>query len=522
MLKKDKDSTDTAQIGEENDPRFFNQLQQYAINHEPSELRANSGCPLVNIQFSLTAGPRGPIVLQDTVLIEQLSDFNRSLLAPRCCFAKGYGARGYFQCTSEKCSTFTTAIPLRKVDDITEVTVRFSKFFGSAGTPDTTRNLLGMSVKFFTENGNWDMICSSLPVFFINDPINFVSLCRSHESNPVTNLPDPEMKWDFLTQCPESLHLTLMLNSSRGIHYSYQCANYYSVNTYKLVDKMGQSILCRFTWKPQNGTRVLSDEDANKLVSQHPDFYTEELIKAITKSIPPKWTLYAQILNPTKNVPTFDPCDCTFVWPHEQYPLMECGILVLNSLPMDYHADVEQLCFSPNNLIDGVQPSQDKILQGRLFAYADAQRHRLGVNFRQLRCNRDRCPVGSMSRGGKLNFDNPNGMPNYIPNSFNGLHSKMKLLPKLPDYELLTGHCGRFASKSCNFQQVRAFYERVLDEDERKFLVKNLAEDICIVQFFLKKRILQILALISEDLSGRIKAILDQNFAPLRMSDKSV
>ncbi|KAL7670857.1 hypothetical protein ACOME3_005774 [Neoechinorhynchus agilis] len=488
-----------------------NQLQAYRISHQESILTSDTGCPLQELTASLTASPFGQILLQDSVLIERLANFNREKPIPRVCFARGAGAYGYFECTDSSCFEFTKA-SLFQTTVTTPVTVRFSHFHGEQGFPDTKRDLLGMSVKFFTECGVWDLVASSLPVFYIKDPLDFVSLCRSQGRNPVTGLYDPNMKWDFIVSRPESLHLICMLYTQRGLPLGYQHSDYYSVNTFKMLNHSGQSCYCRFKWSSASkGTRFMDEQSvAMNMESQCPKYYVKELFNSICAGRFPTFDLSVQLLNNDINVLGFDPFDCTRVWPHAQCPLRKIGTLTLNRVVANNHTEVEQLCYSPGNLIPGIEPSPDKILQARILAHPDAQRYRVGVNFNQLPCNRSISKVSSLSRGGQMCLYGNGGTPAYTPNSFHGPnYGQMKTIHR-PHHEFLNVHCQRYLDKEDNLDQVKAFYTMVLSKKQRKLLALNLASDIVNVHEIVKKRLFYLLEKISVDLLNDVQCVTSE------------
>jgi Catalase len=360
----------------------------------------------------------------------------------------------------------------------TPVSVRFSAVGGERGSADTARDPRGFAVKFYTKEGNWDLVGNNTPIFFIRDPILFPSFIHTQKRNPVTDLGDPDMFWDFISLRPETVHQVSFLFSDRGIPDGYRHMNGYGSHTFKNVNTKGEAVYVKYHWKTDQGIANLSTQRAKELASVDPDYATRDLYNAIARGDYPSWTLYVQVMTyPEAQSVAFNPFDLTKVWPHSQFPLHEVGRMVLNGNPQNYFAQVEQLAFSPSHMIPGIEPSPDKMLQARLFSYPDTHRHRLGANYQQIPVNR---PVQSgatnYQRDGPMTVsDNGAGAPNYFPNSF---HGPQPLLTKSENNHLdaVIGDVERVETgDEDNFSQCRHFFRNVLSQEERDRLTSNIA-----------------------------------------------
>jgi len=364
-------------------------------------LTTSSGNPVDNNQNSMTAGPRGPILLQDFTLIDKLAHFDRERIPERVVHAKGSGAHGVLEVTNDV-TAFTKAAFLNKVGKQTPCFLRFSTVAGERGAPDTVRDPRGFAIKFYTEEGNYDMVGNNTPVFFINDPIKFPDFLHSQKRNPATNLTDPNMIFDFWQHTPEAMHQITILFSDRGTPYGYRFMNGYSSHTFKWVNAKGDVHLVKYHFKTDQGIKCFTAEEQDQMMLKNKDFSTSDLFDAIARKEFPSWTWYVQLM-PEKDAANykFDVLDITKVWPHEDYPLQKVGKMTLNRNPENYHAEVEQSAFAPSHLVPGIEPSNDKMLQGRLFSYPDTHRHRLGKNYEHIPIN---CPyrarVANMIRDG--------------------------------------------------------------------------------------------------------------------------
>lgn len=442
---------------------------------EKKTLTTANGTPVDDDQNTLTAGARGPALLQDIHLIEKLAHFDRERIPERVVHAKGAGAWGYFEVTHDV-TKYTRAKFLSEVGKRTEVFVRFSTVGGEKGSADTERDPRGFAVKFFTEEGNYDMVGNNTPIFFIRDPLKFPDFIHTQKRHPGTNLKDPNMFWDFLSLTPESVHQVTILFSDRGTPYGYRHMNGYSGHTFKWYNEKGEYFWVKLHFKTEQGIRNLTREEAVRLAGEDPDFATRDLYEAIERGEHPAWTVYAQIMTPEQAQDyRFDIFDITKVWPHADFPLIPVGRMVLNRNPRNYFAEVEQAAFSPGNLVPGIAPSPDKMLQGRLFSYHDTHRHRLGANYQLLPVNRPRgTEVHSYQRDGFMRFDDNGGDgPNYWPNSFGGPEPRPEVAE--PPFEV-EGEAARqkYVHPNDDFVQAGALYRQVMNEEERARLVGNL------------------------------------------------
>ena len=383
---------------------------------EPQTLTTATGCPIADYQNSLTAGARGPLLMQDVQLLEQMQSFNRERIPERVVHAKGSGAYGTFTVT-RAIPEYTKAKFLTEVGKQTEVFLRFSTVAGEKGAADGERDVRGFAVKFYTEEGNWDLVGNNTPVFFIRDPYKLANFIHTQKRHPQTHLRDANMQWDFWSLNPESLHQVTILFSDRGLPASYRHMNGYGSHTFSFV-KAGERTWCKFHFKTRQGIRCMTGEEATALIGTDRESHQRDLFEAIERGDYPQWTVKIQVMT-EEQAKSFqwNPFDLTKVWPHSQFPLMEIGTLELNRNPVNYHAEVEQAAFSPSVFPPGIGPSPDKVLQARLMSYPDAQRYRIGTNYQQLPVNQPRCPVMHYQRDGAMAAGYGGSSTNYYPNS---------------------------------------------------------------------------------------------------------
>jgi len=361
----------------------------------PDQLTTAHGAPVSDKLNSITVGPRGPILLQDHVLLEELAHFDRERIPERVVHAKGAGAFGYFEVTHD-ISQYCKAGIFSKVGKQTPVGVRFSTVGGESGSADTARDPRGFAVKFYTEEGNWDLVGNNTPIFFIRDPILFPSFIHTQKRNPQTHLKDPDAFWDFISLMPMTTHQVSFLFSDRGTPNGYRFMNGYGSHTFKLVNSEGEAVYCKFHYKSDQGIKCFDRHQADEKAKTDPDHAIRDLHNAIAEGNFPTWSLHIQVMTFQQAEDwAFNPFDLTKVWPHGEFPLLPVGRIVLNRNPGNYFAEVEQIAFSPAHLVPGIEPSPDKMLQGRLFSYNDTHRHRLGANFDQIPVN---CPYRAKPR----------------------------------------------------------------------------------------------------------------------------
>jgi len=444
------------------------------------KLTTNFGRVVDDDQNSVTAGDRGPVLIQDVHLIEKLAHFNRERIPERIVHAKGAGAGGYFEVTNDV-TKYTKAKFLSKVGKRTEVFVRFSTVGGEKGSADAERDPRGFAVKFYTEDGNYDLVGNNTPVFFIRDPLKFPDFIHTQKRNPATNLKDANMFWDFLSLTPESIHQVTILFSDRGTPKSYRYMNGYGSHTFKWYNEKGEYFWVKYHFKTDQGIRNLAREEAEHTKGTDPDHATGDLYNAIKRGDFPSWTLQVQIMKPEEAEDyRFDLFDVTKVWPHGDYPTIEVGRMVLNRNPENYFAEVEQAAFSPANFVPGIAASPDKMLQGRLFAYHDAHRYRLGPNYHLLPVNRPKgVEVQNYQRDGIMRFDdNGDGRPNYYPNSFGG--SEPDIQAAEPVFKV-SGKAARqpYTHPNDDFVQAGNLYRKVMTNEDRDHLIGNIVSHLC-------------------------------------------
>ncbi len=383
------------------------------------KLTTNAGAPVADNQNIMTAGPRGPALLQDVWYLEKLAHFDREVIPERRMHAKGSGAFGTFTVTHD-ISQYTKANVFSEVGKKTDMFVRFSTVAGERGAADAERDIRGFAMKFYTGEGNWDLVGNNTPVFFLKDPMKFPDLNKAVKRDPKTNLRSARNNWDFWSSLPESLHQVTITMSERGIPLSYRHINGYGSHTYSLINAKNERFWVKFHFKTQQGIKNLSDAEAEAMVGKCRESHQRDLFDSIEKGDFPKWSMKIQVV-PEKEAANFpfNPFDLTKVWPHGDYPLIDVGEFELNKNPENYFADVEQAAFNPANIVPGIGFSPDKMLQGRLFSYGDAQRYRLGVNHHLIPVNAARCPFSSPHRDGAMRVDgNHGGTLAYEPNSY--------------------------------------------------------------------------------------------------------
>jgi catalase len=385
-------------------------------------LTTDVGRPVGDNQNSLTMGPRGPIVFDDYLLFEKMAHFNRERIPERVVHAKGSGAYGTFTCTNPDMKKYTTAKLFDTVGKKTPTLLRCSTVGGEKGSADTERDPRGFALKFYTEEGNWDLVGNNTPVFFIRDPLKFSDFIHTQKRDPETNLKSPTMMWDFWSLSPESLHQVTILFSDRGTPKGFRHMNGYGSHTFSLINAKNELFYVKYHFKTKQGIDNFDAEEANHMKSVDMDYSQSDLFHSIEKGDFPKWTVQIQIM-PEAEAATYhiNPFDLTKVWPHGDYPVIEIGELELNRNPKNYFAEIEQSAFEPRNVVPGMGFSPDRMLQGRLISYPDAHRYRLGVNYESLPVNQPQCPYATYHRDGTMVYgDNGGGLPNYEPNSFGG------------------------------------------------------------------------------------------------------
>jgi catalase len=387
-------------------------------SNEQRTTTTNAGIPVESQELSLTVGPDGPILLHDHYLIEQMAQWNRERTPERQPHAKGSGAFGKFEVTADV-SAYTKAAVFQP-DTTTPMLTRFSTVAGERGSPDTWRDPRGFSLKFYTTEGNYDLVGNNTPVFFMRDPMKFQHFIRSQKRRADNNLRDHDMQWDYWTLTPESAHQVTWLMGDRGIPRTWRHMNGYSSHTYMWVNASGEKFWVKYHFISSQGVEFLHQAEADLLAGSDGDYHTRDLFEAIKRGDHPTWTLKVQIM-PFEEAKTYryNPFDITKVWPHADYPLTEVGRMTLDRNPTDNYAEIEQAAFEPSNLVPGIGPSPDKLLLGRMFSYPDAHRARIGANYNQLPVNAPKSPVNSYNKDGAMRYNNASD-PVYAPNSKGG------------------------------------------------------------------------------------------------------
>ncbi|MDB6141786.1 MAG: catalase [Pseudomonas sp.] len=377
------------------------------------------GAPVVDNNNIQTAGPRGPALLQDVWFLEKMAHFDREVIPERRMHAKGAGAYGTFTVTHD-ITRYTKAKLFSQIGKQTPMFTRFSTVAGERGAADAERDIRGFAMKFYTEQGNWDLVGNNTPVFFIRDPLKFPDLNHAIKRDPRTGLRSANSNWDYWTSLPEALHQVTIVMSDRGIPSSFRHMHGFGSHTYSFLNAANERFWVKFTFKTQQGIKNLSDAEAGQRIAGDRETHQRDLYESVERGDFPRWTLFIQVM-PENEAGSYhlNPFDLTKVWPHKDYPLIEVGVMELNRNPDNFFAEVEQAAFNPGNIVPGVSFSPDKMLQGRLFSYGDAQRYRLGVNHSMIPVNSPKCPVHSYHRDGAMRVDgNMGGTISYDPNSY--------------------------------------------------------------------------------------------------------
>ena len=441
------------------------------------KLTTTAGAPVADNQNSQTAGPRGPVLLQDYQLVEKLAHQNRERIPERVVHAKGWGAYGTLTITND-ISKVTRAAIFSDVGKETPLLVRFSTVAGELGAADAERDVRGFAVKFYTEEGNWDLVGNNTPVFFIRDPLKFPDFIRTQKRHPKTNLRSPTAMWDFWSLSPESLHQITILMSDRGLPTAPMYMNGYGSHTFSFYNRDGERFWVKFHFKTRQGHRHYTNAESAEVIGRSRETYQEALYGTIDDGRFPQWTMYVQVMPEMDAEKTpYNPFDLTKVWPHADYPLIEVGVMELKGNPENYFAEIEQAAFSPSNVVPGIGFSPDKVLQARIFAYADAHRYRLGTHYEALPVNAPRCPMQHYHKDGAMRFfANDTGNPDayYEPNSMDGPAQD----PSYREPPLgISGDGDRYDHRNSNddYVQPRALFE-MFDDAQRRRLFTNIAE----------------------------------------------
>jgi len=440
------------------------------------KLTTASGRPYAENENSQTAGARGPILLQDYILHEKMAHFNRERIPERVVHAKGSGAHGTFTVTND-ISKYTRAKIFSQVGKQTPLFLRFSTVGGEKGSADTERDPRGFALKFYTEDGNWDLVGNNTPVFFVKDPKKFGDFIHTQKRDPQTNMKSPTMMWDFWSLNPESLHQVLILMSDRGTPYGYRHMHGFGSHTFSFINNDNERFYVKFHFITAQGIKNFTDAEAAEMKSKDLDFSQRDLFENIQNGNFPKWHMKVQIM-PEAESKTYhiNPFDLTKVWPHADYPLIDVGVIELNRNPDNYFQDVEQAAFAPAHVVDGIGYSPDKMLQGRLLSYPDAHRYRLGANYEQIPVNRCPFAVRNYQRDGQMRIDGNGGSnPNYFPNSFDNVVADQSY--KEPAWELdslVADWYDRNAEGENDHYTQPGNLFRLMDDEAKKNTINNI------------------------------------------------
>lgn len=467
-----------------------------------------AGAPIADNQNSITAGPRGPVLLQDWQLLEKLAHQNRERIPERVVHAKGWGAYGHLHITND-ISEYTRAKIFERVGNKIDVLMRFSTVAGELGAADAERDVRGFSMKFYTEEGNWDLVGNNTPVFFVRDPLKFPDFIHTQKRHPKTNLRSPTAMWDFWSLSPESLHQVTILFSDRGLPTDVRHMNGFGSHTFSFWNKKGERFWVKFHFKTMQGHKHWTNAEAEKMVGKSRETTQEDLFRNLEQGNFPKWKFAVQIMPELDAEKTkYNPFDLTKVWPHKDYPLIDVGVLELNRNPENYFAEIEQAAFSPSNIVPGIGFSPDKMLQARVFSYADAHRHRLGTNYEALPVNAPRCPVHNYHKDGAMRFFSNNSNPDayYEPNSFNGPIAN----PDVAEPPLrISGDAARHDHRVGNddFSQPAALFA-LFDQGQRTRLFQNIAVSMQTVPEHIRERQLKLFGRVHPDYEAGVRSAL--------------
>lgn len=459
------------------------------------KLTTASGKPYVENENSQSVGPRGPLLLQDFILHEKMAHFNRERIPERVVHAKGSGAFGTFTVTHD-ITKYTKAKIFSELGKETKVFVRFSTVGGEKGSADSERDPRGFAIKFYTEDGNWDLVGNNTPVFFVKDPKKFGDFIHTQKRDPHTNLKSPTMMWDFWSLNPESLHQVLILMSDRGTPYGYRHMHGFGSHTYSMINNANERFYVKFHFITAQGIKNFSNEQAAQMKSLDMDFSQRDLFDNIEGGNFPQWNLKIQLMTEAEANSGdyyFNPFDLTKVWPHADFPLMDVGVLELNQNPLNYFQDVEQAAFAPAHVVDGIGYSPDRMLQGRLLSYPDAQRYRLGANYEQIPVNRCPFAVHNYQRDGQMRVDGNGGQgPNYFPNSFDDIDIDLSYKePPLP----IDSHFADWYDRNCegendHFSQPGKLFQ-IMTPEERQNTIDNIVDSMSGIHGPLKEEIIR-------------------------------
>lgn len=478
---------------------------------KPTILTTSAGAPVADNQNSLSAGPRGPLLMTDVHLIEKLAHQNRERIPERVVHAKGWGAFGTFTVTHD-ITGYTRANLFGSIGQQTPMLARFSTVAGELGAADAERDVRGFALKFYTQEGNFDLVGNNTPVFFVRDPLKFPDFIHTQKRHPRTNMRSPTAMWDFWSLSPESLHQVTILMSDRGIPQTPMNMDGFGSHTYSFWNNMGERFWIKFHFKNHQGHKHYTNAEAAQIIGNDRESYQAALFGTIERKEFPKWTMYVQIMPELEAEQTpYNPFDLTKVWPHADYPLIEVGTMELNRNANNYFAEIEQAAFSPSNVVPGIGHSPDKMLQARVFSYADAHRYRLGTHYEALPVNAPKCPFHHYHKDGAMRFfpnDTGNADAYYEPNSFNGPAENPAV--KEPPLKI-SGDADRYNHREGNddYSQPRALFN-LFNEEQKSRLFSNIAAAMQGVPEFIIERQLGHFAKIHPDYAAGVRTALSQ------------
>lgn len=494
--------------------------QEYLTEGEDERtLTTRQGRPVKYNQNLRTVGNRGPATMENYHFTEKMAHFDRERIPERVVHARGTGAHGYFETYGkvgdEPVSKYTRAKVFQEAGKQTPVFVRFSTVIHSKGSPETARDPRGFAVKFYTEEGNWDLVGNNIKIFFVRDAIKFPDFIHSFKPDPITNIQNPQRQFDFVTESTETLHMITFIFSPWGIPANYRQMQGSGVNTYKWVNDDGEAVLIKYHWEPKQGIKNLTQEEAEEIQGKNFNHATQDLYEAIERGDYPEWELFVQILSDDEHPELdFDPLDDTKIWPEEQVPWQPVGRLVLNKNPDNHFAEVEQSAFGTGVLVDGMDFSDDKMLQGRTFSYSDTQRYRVGANYLQLPINAPKKHVATNQRDGPMTYyvdqsSEQNPHVNYEPSALNGLH---EINRKEKEY---TPHVeGNLVYESIDraddYKQAGETY-RAFDDTERDDLINNLVSSLSMCKKETQQKMIDMCSKADEDYGRRLAEGLKQH-----------
>lgn len=451
-------------------------------------LTTATGTPVPDNENALTAGPRGPMLLQDVWFLEKLAHFDREVIPERRMHAKGSGAFGTFTVTHD-ITRYTRAAIFSSIGKKTDLVMRFSTVAGERGAADAERDIRGFAIKFYTEQGNWDLVGNNTPVFFLRDPLKFPDLNHAIKRDPRTNMRSARNNWDFWTSLPEALHQVTIVMSDRGIPSSYRHMHGFGSHTFSMINAANERVWVKFHFKTRQGIENMTDAEAEAVIAKDRESHQRDLYESIEKGNFPRWTLYIQVMSQEQaKANPFNPFDLTKVWPHGEYPLIEVGVLELNKNPDNYFAQIEQAAFNPANVVPGIGFSPDKMLQGRLFSYGDAQRYRLGVNHSQIPVNAPRCPFHSYHRDGQMRVDDNAGSTlGYEPNSYGEWQQQPEFREPPLDLDGAAWNWDFHEDDHDYYSQPRALFQ-LMTPEQKEALYGNTARAMGDAPDFIKQR----------------------------------